>query len=87
LTVDNVIHRLVLGHLYSAPKLQEAAVDCLVINHHEVWKRQDWKELSKSYTDLFFTVCDRMVNNPKGVKQLKASEIEVRSNTNKRQKM
>jgi len=87
LAVDNVIHCLVLGHLYSAPKLQEAAVDCLVVNHHEVWKRQDWKELSKSYTDLFFTVCDRMVNTPKDVEQLQESEIKAKSNINKHQKM
>ncbi len=87
LTVENVIHCLVLGHLYSAPKLQEAAVDCLVINRHEVWKQQDWKELSKSYTDLFFTVCDRMVNTPNDVEQLQESEINARSNTNKRQKL
>ena len=87
LAVENVIHCLVLGHLYSAPKLQEAAEDCLVINCHEVLKCQDWKELSKSYTDLFFTVCNRMVNTLQDVKQLQESKIKARSNNNKRQKM
>ena len=63
LTVENAIHHLVLAHLLSAPKLQEAAFECLVEHRHKVWKRTEWKELNKSYPDLFYEACDRMVNH------------------------
>jgi BTB/POZ domain len=63
LTVENAIHHLALAHLLSAPKLKEAALDSLVEHRHKFWKRTEWKELNKSYPDLFYEACDRMVND------------------------
>jgi speckle-type POZ protein len=39
LTLKNVVHFLIVGHLYSAPKLKEAALRCLKTHRGEVWFR------------------------------------------------
>jgi speckle-type POZ protein len=64
LELENAIRFLVLAHLHSAPKLQQAAVKCLRAHRNELWKLEEWKELAKNYTDLFHEVCPRILTDP-----------------------
>ena len=59
--VSNAVRRLVLAYLHSAPNLMEAALKCLIKHKDEVWNRNEWKELMKSYQDLFYLAANRMV--------------------------
>jgi speckle-type POZ protein len=58
--VQAVVHYLVLAHLHSASQLLEASLKFLVEHKKEVWTRPEWKELNKSYPDLFFSASHRM---------------------------
>jgi speckle-type POZ protein len=59
--VSNAVRRLVLAYLHSAPNLMEASLKCLIKHKDEVWNRNEWKELMKSYQDLFYLAANRMV--------------------------
>jgi speckle-type POZ protein len=61
LNVPTVVHFLVVAHLYTAPQLLEASLKFLVSHKTEVWTRVEWKELMKTYPDLFFLASHRMV--------------------------
>jgi speckle-type POZ protein len=61
LNLESVLHYLVLSHLYTAPQLLEASLKFLKVRKKEVWLRAEWKELNKSYPDLFFLATNRMV--------------------------
>jgi speckle-type POZ protein len=61
LNLETVIHHLVMAHLYTAPQLLEASLKFLVSRKTEVWPRVEWKELMKTYPDLFFLASHRMV--------------------------
>jgi speckle-type POZ protein len=61
LNLETVIHHLVMAHLYTAPQLLEASLKFLVSRKTEVWPRAEWKELMKTYPDLFFLASHRMV--------------------------
>ena len=61
LNVQTVVHNLVVAHLYTAPQLLEASLKLLVTRKTEVWPRPEWKELMKTYPDLFFLASHRMV--------------------------
>jgi hypothetical protein len=61
LNMQTVVHYLVMAHLYTAPQLLEASLKCLVKHKKKVWTRPEWKELMKSYPDLFFLASHRMV--------------------------
>ena len=61
LNVQTVVHYLVVAHLYTAPQLLEASLKFLVSRKMEVWPRSEWKELMKTYPDLFFLASHRMV--------------------------
>ena len=62
LAIDNVLHLLVWAHLYGAGRLKEAAVTYIVKERYRVWKLTEWTEFSKSYADLFYLACNRMVH-------------------------
>jgi speckle-type POZ protein len=61
LNVQTVVHYLVVAHLYTAPQLLEASLKFLMSYKSEVWPRPEWKELMKTYPDLFFLASHRMV--------------------------
>ena len=61
LKLETVVSNLVLAHLYTAPQLLEASLKFLVSRKTEVWIRPEWKELMKTYPDLFFLASHRMV--------------------------
>jgi speckle-type POZ protein len=61
LNVQTVVHYLVVAHLYTAPQLLEASLKFLVSYKTVVWTRPEWKELMKTYPDLFFLASHRMV--------------------------
>jgi speckle-type POZ protein len=61
LNMQKIVHYLVLAHLHSAPKLLEASLKFLVSHKTEVWSRSEWKELMKTYPDLFYLASRRMV--------------------------
>jgi speckle-type POZ protein len=60
LNMQTVFHFLVLAHLHSAPQLLEASLKFLVSRKREVWIDPKWKELMKSYPNLFFSASHRM---------------------------
>ena len=60
IALDNAIRFLVTAHLYVAPKLKEASIQCLIKHRFEVWNRSEWDRLNKSYNDLFIEACRRM---------------------------
>jgi len=59
-TFENVVHFLVVGHLCSAPKLEEASFKCLVEHRGQIWDLPEWKEMMTTHSDLFFEVCRRI---------------------------
>ena len=61
LNLQTAVHYLVVAHLYTAPQLLEASLKFLVSHKTEVWSRSEWKELMKTYPDLFFLASHRMV--------------------------
>jgi speckle-type POZ protein len=61
LSLETVIHYLVVAHLYTAPQLLEASLKFLVSRKTEVWPRPEWKELMKTYPELFFLASHRTV--------------------------
>jgi speckle-type POZ protein len=61
LNLETVVHYLVLAHLYTAPQLLEASLKFLEKHKKQVWTHAEWKELNKSYPDLFFLASHRMV--------------------------
>ena len=63
LNVQTVVHYLVVAHLYTAPQLMEALMALMFMEEHEteVWPRPEWKELLKTYPELFFTASHRMI--------------------------
>ena len=60
LNMQTVIHYLVVAHLHSAPLLLEVSLKLLEKRNTKVWTRPEWKELNKSYPDLFFSASHRM---------------------------
>ena len=56
-----VIHYLVLAHLYTAPRLLEASLIWMEKNKKKVKLLPEWKELIKTYPDLFFLAANRMI--------------------------
>ena len=62
LTIQTVVHYLVLAHLYTAPQLLEASFEFLVSHKKEISTRPEWKELIKSYHDLFFLATNRIID-------------------------
>jgi hypothetical protein len=60
LNLENVVHFLVVGHLYSSPKLEEASILCLRNHRRKVWGRQEWKDLMENYQQLFIKVGSRL---------------------------
>ena len=61
LNIQQVVHYLVLAHLHSALQLLEASLKFMVSHKTQVWSRPEWKELMKTYPDLFFLASHRMV--------------------------
>ena len=61
LNLETVVYYLVVAHLHTAPQLLEASLKLLVTRKTEVWPRPEWKELMKTYPDLFFLASHRMV--------------------------
>jgi BTB/POZ domain len=61
LNMQTIFHFLVVAHLYTAPQLLEASLKFLVSHKTEVWPRVEWKELMKTYPDLFYSASHRMV--------------------------
>ena len=61
LNLENVVVYLVLAHLHSAPQLLEASLMFLEEHKKEVWTRPEWKQMIKSYPDLFFLAAHRMI--------------------------
>ena len=61
LSLDNAVKRLELAHLHSSSVLLEGAIACLVKHKDEVWTHCEWRDLGKSYPDLFYIVTHRMV--------------------------
>ena len=60
LNMQTIFHYLVLAHQHTAPQLLEASIKFLVEHKNEVWDRPEWKDLMKSYPDLFFSASHRM---------------------------
>ena len=63
LNMQTVFNFLVVSYLHSAPHLLEASLKFLVSHKREVWPRSEWKELNKSFPDLFFSASRRMSLN------------------------
>jgi speckle-type POZ protein len=61
LTIQTVVHYLVLAHLYTAPQLLEASLKFLVEHKKEISTRPEWKELIQNYPDLFFLATNRII--------------------------
>jgi speckle-type POZ protein len=61
LTIQTVVHYLVLAHLYTAPQLLEVSLKFLVSRKKEISTRPEWKELIQSYPDLFFLATNRII--------------------------
>jgi speckle-type POZ protein len=61
LKMQMVFHFLVVAYLHSAPQLKEASLKLLVSHKREVWIRSEWRELMKTYPDLFFEASHRIV--------------------------
>ena len=61
LNSQTIVHHLVLAHLHSAPHLLEASLKFLVAHKTEVWTHSEWKDLMKTYPDLFYLASRRMV--------------------------
>ena len=61
LNLQTVVHYLVVAHLYTAPQLMEASLMFMEEHETEVWPRPEWKELLKTYPELFFTASHRMI--------------------------
>ena len=61
LKVTNVVRNLVLAHLHIAPQLTEACLKFIAMNNKAMWDQPEWKDLMKSYPDLFFTASHRMM--------------------------
>ena len=59
-TLENVVHFLIVGHLCSAPKLEEASFKRLVEHRGQIWDLPEWKEMMTTHSDLFFKVCSRI---------------------------
>ena len=64
LKLENAIRYLVLAHLHSASKLQQAAVKFLTAHRNQLWNLANWKEFNINYTDLFHEVCHRIFTDP-----------------------
>ena len=62
LELENVLPLLVWAHLCGVEKLKDAAVTYIVQDRYQVWKLQEWGELSRTHTDLFYQVCNEMVH-------------------------
>jgi hypothetical protein len=60
LALENVVHFLIVGHLYSAPKLEEASFKCLVEHRGQIWDRPEWRGTMTTYPDLFYKVNSRI---------------------------
>jgi hypothetical protein len=63
LSPENAVRYLVMAHLHSAGRLQEASIQFLVGCRKEIWDRPDWKKLIDTYPELFYLASRRMVKN------------------------
>ena len=62
MNIHNVIAILVLAYVHTSPKLLDKALEFLVKNKKEIWKRPEWKQLMERCPDLFFIAAHRMIN-------------------------
>jgi speckle-type POZ protein len=63
LSLENAVRYLVMAHLHSAGRLQEASIQFLVGCRNEIWDRPEWKKLIDTYPELFYLASRRMVKN------------------------
>jgi hypothetical protein len=61
LALENVVHFLIVGHLCSAPRLEEASFKSLVKHRGQIWDNPEWREMMTTHSDLFFKVCRRII--------------------------
>jgi speckle-type POZ protein len=60
----NAIHLLIVAHLHSATKLQEAALRCIDRNRQYIWGTTEWQDLLTKYPTLFYTASKKMALEP-----------------------
>jgi len=57
---ENAVRLLVLAHLHSAVWLQEDCIDWIVKNKTIFFQREEFRDLSRNYSDLFFGIGQRL---------------------------
>jgi speckle-type POZ protein len=60
---DNAIDLLILGHLHSAEKLKNAALDFVVENFKTIFETDEWQELTEKYPELCLLTTRRMIES------------------------
>jgi len=57
ITVDNAVRYIVLAHLHSDTDLQDQCEFFIDRQKKVYWERDDFKQLSKTYPDIFYNLC------------------------------
>jgi hypothetical protein len=61
---DNAIELLIWGHLHSAEKLKNAALNFVAENFKTIFETDEWRELTEKYPELCLLTTRRMVELP-----------------------
>lgn len=65
LNIDNAIDKLIWSHLNTVPTLFEASVKYIAERARNFFPRSEWKDLLKSYPDLFALICEKSICQPR----------------------
>ena len=60
ITIDNAVRYIVLAHLHSDEDLQDQCELFIDREKKVYWERDDFKQLSKTYPDIFYNLCKLM---------------------------
>ncbi len=61
---DNAIDLLIWGHVHSAEKLKNAALNFVAENFKTIFETDEWQELTEKYPELCLLTTRRMVELP-----------------------
>ena len=75
--VKNVVRLLAIAHLHSDEKMKKLCLCFVVRNRTVFWGRDDFKQLSKNYPDIFYEATKRMMDSHPGIKKNKLSLFVV----------
>ena len=68
--VENVVRLLAIAHLHSDEKMKKFCLCFVVRNRTVFWGRDDFKQLSKNYPDIFYEATKRMMDSHPGMKKI-----------------